>query len=185
MTLEQMRKGLTPETNPAEQGEGPTLQETLTWLRETLPLGLVQYVYHDNQLAGDITSTIQAKAWSVDSCTVTVGLELTLGRLLFVTVRNTFSLGSLQGGLVSRSGYEDNTKSSFVSGDRWTYAVNLTAKSLDIIQYQSFADPELNPPISKRVDRVVVSFVEEALAKRVNGAFLHAASLCRDKQGPF
>jgi hypothetical protein len=165
MTLEQMRRGLTPKTNPEEQGEGPTLQETLAWLRETLPLGLVQRVYYDNQLAAKISTSLQAKVWSLESCTVTVGSELTLALgVAIITVRSYFSLGSLQGGSVSRQRYEEeDTKTPFVTGDRWVYEVSLTSKSHDIVRHVSFSNPDFNPPISKRLDTLVLCFAEEAL----------------------
>lgn len=43
----------------------------------------------------------------------------------------------------------------------------------------------MNPPKSERVDELVLFFAEEAIAKRVYEAFLHAASLCEDMKEPF
>jgi S1-C subfamily serine protease len=65
MTLEQMRRSLSPKATSKEQREGPTLEETLAWLRETIPLGMVQSVpsmgrilLDERSQSGPMTATV-------------------------------------------------------------------------------------------------------------------------------
>lgn len=47
MSLEQMRRSLVGTTSAAENSGGPSLKETLDWLKEKIPLGIVHYVVKD------------------------------------------------------------------------------------------------------------------------------------------
>jgi hypothetical protein len=186
MTLEQMRGSLPPKATTGEQTRGPTLQETLAWLRETIPLGMVQTVYTtDDGLTG--TYTTQAKAWGLASCMVTVGDETTEDRgVLHVigTSSNSFALGSIKEGAVVKMDSATLDKFTFVSGDRWKYRITLTSKSQDIVRHVSVSSMSF-PPRTDRVGELQLYFIDEMVARRVYEAFLHAASLCRDNKEPF
>ena len=72
VTLDQMRSGLTT-TKPVQDDGGPTLRETLDWLKEKIPLGAVAWVQSDTNGATNGNVTRQSQAWSVSTCTIAVG----------------------------------------------------------------------------------------------------------------
>jgi hypothetical protein len=72
ITLEQLQHSLTNLTQDQPSTE-PSLKETLEWLNEKIPLGIARVTQADGSVV-----TVQAKAWSLDSCYITVGYESTL-----------------------------------------------------------------------------------------------------------
>lgn len=162
LTLDQMRKRLTPKAGSEGQGEGPTLDETLAWLRETIPLGMVQYVVNDN--GRTITWTEQATAWSLESCTAAIGIVATVtikeapDAYVTITSRNSVSLGHLRDGAVGKADVGDE-RLTFISGDRSKYTMSVTSESQDIVRYVS-SSPVSFPPKSERVATFSLSFVD-------------------------
>jgi hypothetical protein len=190
LTLDQMRRRLLTKSTSGQQPGGPTLAETLAWLREKLSVGLIQIVYYDKRNARTVSWSIQTKAWELESCTVTVGNEIMVGLqggpANISSSQNSLALSSLTSGSVIGRDWEqeDSNERPFVSGDRWRYTVSLISESQDIVRHFSNSY-SMNPSKSERVDRLVLCFPEEALARRVYEAFMHAASLCRVQKEPF
>jgi hypothetical protein len=196
MTLDQMRPRLTSDNSSiSDQGrtEGPSLKETLDWLRENIPLGIVQYTYFENGELG--THSSRSKAFNLDACSVRLGSEQTVtikGDNWWYTVKSIFSstapLGRITGGAVERW---DNPV-SVASGDRLTYHVRLTYGSKEVV-HQS--DQQIDGYPSVNANRhplpdiyldnsLQLYFAEESLANRVLAALRHAADLCKSKE-PF
>jgi hypothetical protein len=67
---------------------------------------------------------------------------------------------------------------------QWAYKISVTSELQDIVRHLSSSSMSI-PPNTFRVGEFSLYFVDETLAKRVCEAFLHAASLCRDKKEPF
>lgn len=196
MTLEQMRQALvvTPSTENGRQGI--SLKETLDWLNEKIPLGIVRYAY----LSGGAVSNTEfyARAWSLDSCLAVVGFEqvnhvadesdnirtdITNGH------RYKVALGDISSGKVTPDNWD------LVDGTKIGYQLVLTTRSSEILlesyhEYRhlpgsKFAGKSgLEPAAPIRVNSAVLFFPDEALALRIRDAFLHAANQCRTKE-PF
>jgi hypothetical protein len=194
MTLDQMRTSLTSKASPETRATSPNLQETLAWLKETIPLAVVQTVYktYDGYTG---TYTKEAKAWSLESCSVIVGTDTTVdGHMLRSTAmlhssgtdRNSFRLENLkEGGVVKVDFATLNTAIfTYIAGDRWAYKMGLTSKSQDIVRHASSSSMAF-APTSETVNDFTLYFLDETVAQRVYEAFMHAATLCRDKKEPF
>jgi hypothetical protein len=195
MTLEQMRTRLVEPTTSAAQAESrPSLNETLGWLRDNIPLGIIHKRYRDT-----IFSTSALKVWKLDSCTVTVGDEITStysnrpDKTMLVS-EHTIPLGSIKYGKVVAhdnttngicgllpDSWQSNTPSAFSGGDRWEYCVRLESES-KVIRSRLYGD-QFQDQVTL-IYGVSLSFADESLARRVLAAFLHAADLCRAKE-PF
>jgi hypothetical protein len=185
MTLEQMRRSLVG-SSAVRKSDGPSLKETLDWLKEKIPLGTVRYL---QSMHNDVSSINgQATVWSLDSCKVVVGDITSMtpeshpnGVTTVFTARYTLPLGVLTLGAVVRT---ENTVEgfSFVSGEQWGYRVLLIGGK-EILFTRSTSGP---PPLSDSIttDRFWLTFNDESLAQRVLEAFKHAAALCREKE-PF
>jgi hypothetical protein len=195
MTLDQMRKSLVDTTSAVRQSDGPSLKETLDWLREKIPLGTRSFVESEDGHSFAITD--QSSVWSFDSCTVVFGVVTTKRAINFgytpavFTARYTVPLGVLTGGVVSHVEKGLLTTGTFVSGERWAYRLDLTgAKEISVaITGTAFGImPNPTGPIihskASVTDFVALAFNDEALAQRVLQAFNHAAALCRKKE-PF
>jgi V8-like Glu-specific endopeptidase len=199
MTLEQMRKSMV--AGPAkEQGSSPSLRETLDWLREKIPLGATQYVKSitllDNVNKGinwRSSNLVQARVWSLDSCTAIIG-NITTTTIIgeedvsVTEERNTVPLGSLDSVLVEHTENVQNSRPdvaqiTFVGGDRMGYKLFLISKSNDILSTTSSSIPQI-PKSVDNTDSVTLIFRDESLARRIGDAFHHAAELCR-KKDPF
>src|ERR1039458_7541179 len=151
MTLEEMRKQLVGPASTVPESSGPSLKETLDWLKEKIPLGTVQYVrlMEPNGVNGfSITSSenVQSVVGKADSCTVTVG-EVSTSKTLSIlpkvnnssaqfadssmTTRYTVPLEHLIGWTVKYQENEDPADNTFifVSGDKWGYRVVLSSGS--------------------------------------------------------
>ena len=190
ISLEQMRRSLVGTTSAAETSGGPSLKETLDWLKEKLPLGPVHYVVDPRSNNGTTYSvTDQSTVWSFDSCTVVFGTVSTLTpnsqfRLVPIvsTARFTLPLGVLTGGTVGQAENPPNSWAPFVSGERWSYLLTLMAKELISVALLSSGPGSTSD--SNTTNRVSLTFNDESLAQRVLEAFNHAAALCRKKE-PF
>jgi hypothetical protein len=175
---------------PESNSEGPSLTVTLGFLREKIPLGIVHYAHSSNSPSGalPLSVTDQAAVWAFDSCTVTFGHVMTfsvVGNLGSITTRYTVPLGVLTASSVERRenlspGHPD---AKFLSGERWGYRLLLTSKAKEISFVRIPADPQY-PSDARSVDWLDLTFNDEALARRIETAFLHAADLCRKKE-PF
>jgi Trypsin-like peptidase domain len=201
MTLDQMRRDLA--VGADQHGGGPSLKETLDWLKEKLPLGVSHYYCVSDDSA---FTTGQSKAWELDSCTVAVGHEDTTnvddhkGVAIITTVfRYTVPLGAIDHGSVER---QDTCPSGrrFVSGDKWKYSVQMVTKTKEVLVRSgtdvnlkgtavatnqaenpgvSAESRALNPGITSTTSYFTIYFRDESLAQRVAAAFLHAADICR------
>ncbi|MGD0669242.1 MAG: trypsin-like peptidase domain-containing protein [Bryobacteraceae bacterium] len=190
MTLEQMRGSLSAKSTPDAQSGGPSLKETLDWLKEKIPMGITHWVSL-SALAWGLTDShsLQSAVWSFDSCTVEFGFVanvvadlITGGKSeeISVTDRYAVPLGRLAGADVGRW----QNAEEFVSGDEWSYGLSLSTTSKEIRAVHSVTDSAV-PPIPTEVsytDKVVLYFNDESIVQRVKSAFLHAADLCRGKQ---
>ena len=185
-TLDQMQRSLSTEPGgPYQDSNSASLKETLGWLREKIPLGIVQF---SGILNGekDVFSTHQ-NVGSLDSCTATIGWELTsaftprLDDPHITRVNYTLPLGIVNGGSVEVT---DNAKGEgkFVSGDRWTYVVHITTSSKEVLSQTSHKGPFTQgswDSLSSTIQSFELSFADESIARRVLAALLHAAGLCR------
>lgn len=207
MTFEQMRGGLAATLSglTASIISSPSLKETLDWLREQLPLAVVNLYYYSDGRPNSVTT--RALAWNLDSCVAVIDSETrsTHGKnddagvsTFIYKTRTTMPLGKIIEGRVDTS--DQSSKFSFfskdfvfLSGDRQVYFVELLAGAAAFTSEMSdtststyrFYKPA--PPAAPYVflrKAFNVSFSDEALAKRVLAAFLHAADLCRTKE-PF
>jgi S1-C subfamily serine protease len=188
LSLEQMRSGLsaaapamTPTTPPRESG--PSLRETLDWLRQKIPLGTVQSGRSVEQDA--LLITLESAVWAFDSCTVSFGSVLNIRTAMYSGqkgTRYTLSLGSLTGSSVTRGEYY--TYGNFISGDKDGYRLTLTSKSKDIATtyWVAPAWANQNVPANESRNNLLLVFRDEELARRAGTAFLHVADLCRKNE---
>ena len=185
ISLEQMR--LSPVgTSALQPKDGPSLQETLDWLKEKIPLGNVHY---QASSYGSVDSfNTQATVWSFDSCSVVFGDVTTMtpeGHPDLVpsvfTARCTLPLGILSGGSVVRA---ENVVEhfTFVSGEQWGYRLYLIGPKEFSLSLSSSGPATYSD--SRTTNSLFVTFNDESLAQRVLAAFKHAAELCRKKE-PF
>ena len=201
MLLEQMPRSLVGTASAAEEGGGPSLKETLDWLKEKIPLGVVHYVESDNRFNDGgrdrrTHSSIaeQSAVWRSDSCTVVFGYVVTNTSVVnfgfppsVATFRYTLPLGVLTGGVVIPAINRLYATGIFVSGERSGYRLQLSgAKEISLAT--SLFSQSISGPITRSDSRVtdfaVLTFNDESLAQRVLQAFNHAAALCRKKE-PF
>jgi hypothetical protein len=164
---------------PELHGGGPSLKETLDWLKEKMPLATVNYVIRSDK-GWDFQISISSRVFSLDSCTGVLGSAVNSGHAEPYTSRYTVPLGALIGFSVERvdeSHQSDND--TFISGDRWMYRLLLTTKSKDI---SVVTHTTINATDTSNL--MVLCFNDESLANRVMEAFKHAADLCRRKE-PF
>jgi hypothetical protein len=167
----------TPESNT----NGPSLKETLDWLKEKIPLATVHSVRSDAGIA--VAGTFESTVWALDSCTVAFGrimtIRTTVGGSKQGTTRYTLPLASLIGDSVTPD-TDFWRYGRFVNGDRYGFRLFLTSKSKNISV--TYFGPDVAPDYS--TDSVYLDFRDEELAHKVGVAFLHAADLCR-KNEPF
>jgi S1-C subfamily serine protease len=185
LTLDQMRLTLNAAT-PIQADSGPTLKETLDWLKEKIPLGAAAWV----QSSRDGTTsraTHQGQAWSMNSCTIAVGYVDVItfdipplqAEKLVITDRFTLPLSDMTRAFVT---FMDNVSPQykFVSGDRSSYVVMMVSSSA-FVHVTNTNNSQL-PPKSERANSLFLPFNDEGLANRVKTAFEHAADLCRKKE---
>jgi len=184
MTLEQMRSNLVGTTSAKANG-GPSLRETLDWLREKIPLAANHYV---SAILEAKEVTIRTIPRQFESCTINFDLTEvdTWGTNreypTTTTTRQTIPLGALAGGRVA----QDVLALSFAASkldrrlERWTVFLDASSK---VILSETYEDLYKTTK-SESQDWAFLTFYDEAMAKRVLEAFKHAADLCRVKD-PF
>jgi hypothetical protein len=182
ITLDQMRKSLVGTTSAAQQSTGPSLKETLDWLKEKIPLGAVNYggTFQGSSIHVNEHSVV----FSLDSCTGAFGyvnaaqIETLPGSATF---RYTVPLGLItEASVVHMLNSEELTSFTIDSGDKWAYRVVLRTKSKDI-SLAAFRD-DAQVPDTTTTSSCFLKFNDESIAQRVKDAFLHAADLCRKKE---
>ncbi len=188
-TLDQMRGSLSANSATHDQNGGPSLKETLGWLKEKIPMGVLHRVLLAAPGRGMMDShSVQSTAWSFDSCTVEFGVVWNVVTTLVpsgsakssTTYDYTVPLGSITGAKVERHGNEEE----FVSGDKFAYFLSLSTRSKEIRAVKSVEGYAPVPAGASYSDEALLLFNDESIAQRVKSAFLHAASLCRAKE-PF
>jgi hypothetical protein len=180
ISLEEMRTSLTVRSTTEAQNSGPSLKETLDWLKEKILLGNIHYVTTANAV------NVQSAAWGMDSCTVVFGLVMTYtpnnrpaSKSSVYTYRYTVPLGAVKGGSVEQ---RQNAR-DFVSGEQWRYEVSIPTKSKEI-SLTMFTSDSNEQPQTRNSDTSGLWFNDDSVAQRVLTAFSHAAELCRRKE-PF
>lgn len=188
MSLEQMRKSLNAKSGSDKQSSGPSLAETLDWLKEKLPLGSNHYVLDFSDLFGAIKSkdatrdvTFQTVPIRFDSCTVVFDFTQTndnhIRPPLATTTRTTVPLGAIAGGTVTMDD-EILSRSPEKKLERWTVELDATSKVILSETHQSLD----NTTKTESQSWAFIPFFDESIAKRVLDAFKHAAELCRGKE---
>jgi hypothetical protein len=188
MSLDQMRKSLTAQSAV----DGPSLQETLDWLKERVPLAAHHYVvdfrglFGEQGLLGEKTKEVTHTTVPVrfDSCTITfTSSEVEVWEKFpklpeTTTLRFTVPLGE-----ITKVSVEENSILPLLNSTKLeTWVITLTAWSKSILQetYESTNDKRR----SESTYVAILIFYEEEIAQRVSVAFRHAADLCRGKE-PF
>jgi hypothetical protein len=179
-----------------QQNSGPSLKETLDWLKEKIPLGTITFTENNVSFNEHVT------VLSLDSCIGVFDVVLT-GKVLdppqqgYVhTTRYTVPLGVLTHIYVTHMENLDFVGADhrvvhrpYVGGERWSYRVYLASKSNDI-RVASFpaspwpesSVPTFQTPEITTKDNLDLRFNEEVIANRVVEAFKHAAKLCQGKE---
>src|ERR1017187_3658150 len=175
MSLETMREHLTQSAQPDSAGDtprnGPSLKETLDWLKEKIPLATVHSV-RSSEAGIAVAGTFESRVWALDSCTVAFGRIMTI-RTAFTsstqaTTRYTLPLASLIGESVTPD-TDFWRYGRFVNGDKYGFRLFLTSKSKNISV--TYFGPDVPPDYS--TDSVYLDFRDEELATKVGVAFLH------------
>ena len=202
MSFEQMRRSLVGVRSAVQQSSEPSLKETLDWLKEKLPLGVIQYLRYDDRSKVTETVVVQTTAWSLDSCTVIIGNVRTsetakgeerpsLSRAtslndlrLIEENRNTVPLGLLTAWFVEHEPNETNALDTFVSGERMGYRLYLSSSSKSISRAISYSTSQVlcqweSCRRAYSTDTLNMIFGEESLARRVAEAFRRASDICR------
>jgi len=165
MSLEEMRTSLRAKS----AATGPSLKETLDWLKEKLPLGEAHF-----SLAMR-AETVRIVPIRFESCTVIfdwVGVEVWKNQPTYPwtnTDHYTVPLGAVTNVLVLKDSHSEG----------WRMSLSTTSK---VILDDFHSDTRGNK--TESVDIALLIFPDESLAKRVAEAFKHAAELCRRKE-PF
>ncbi|MGO9230633.1 MAG: S1C family serine protease [Bryobacteraceae bacterium] len=167
-----------------EQKTGPSLKETLEWLKEKLPLAARHYSYTlpDSPFAAGGTTDVALRTIPVafESCTVSFDFTDTRRSEKYPayprsqTTRQTIPLGALTGGSVKKDNLNkvDNTiEASWVFLNTGSQVV--LSESRDSLH---------DSPENDSKDYAFLVFFDESVAQRVLGAFKHAADLCRGKE---
>lgn len=189
MTLEQMRKSLVGATSAVQQS-GPSLKETLDWLKETIPLASNHYLISGGLevvLMGTADVTVRSIPTRFESCTVSYDLVERVVHGKFpdlpevTTTRQSIPLGAFTEGSISKDHIALSFTSSFKVDktlDTWMVLLFTTPK---VVLWESHENLK-NTTTSEGKDYFGVMFYEESIAQRVLDAFRHAADLCRRKE---
>ena len=176
---------------PERVVSGPSLQETLDFLKEKIPLGVVNFVTSTAFAGTTVAMNEQSRVFSLNSCTGVFDRVLTTTIMddrpprsaVAGTWRDTVPLGAITGaGVAHMENLEAAAKATFISGEMWGYRVILTSKSKDISE--AAFPPNSSVPVITTSSGFFLVFNDESLANRVLEAFWHAAELCR-KQDVF
>jgi len=195
ITLDQMRKTLRVDTLPDTSLKtilGLSLPDTLSWLKETILHARMEYTLEKPFEGHQVITTwnIRSRAWSFQSCTVTLGSEAitttqNCSRSCRDTIINQFTIPLASVERVSvelKSNANEAPGGKILAGAEWAYRVLLEAQS--DIHYSMYVE---GGPMLEHQSRAVnlVEFVDEATAQRTAVAFRHAADLCRRGPKPF
>jgi hypothetical protein len=184
ITLEQMRRNLVDTASGARQGGGPSLKETLDWLRETLPLAANHYalpvrrIFGVDEPAQDVT--LRTIPVAFESCTVSFDFIETRRTEKYRdyptthTTRQTIPLGALTGGSIKKdyANQVDNTIG------RWWVFLDAASKVVLSETHEGLHDTTQ----SEGTSYAFLVFFEESVAQRVLDALKHAADLCRGRE---
>jgi hypothetical protein len=191
------RESASTQSTAAFSNSGPSLQETLDWLKEKMPLAANYYVL---PAVGPVlpavglgpipskTVTLRTVPTHFDSCTVSFDLiEADVWANfpdvpIVTTTHETFPLGAISFGEVRKSSMSVQSTSSKIEKQLDEWDVYLDAIS-NAVLWETHEDLK-NTTKSESVKFAVLSFYDESIANRVLEAFLHGAVLCRGKE-PF
>jgi len=208
ISLERMRRGLQATKSETQQSIGPSLKETLDWLKEKIPLAAVEWVHQLEGSGRQESVNFQSKVWSLDSCNAVLGYEWVLiptdpAEAPSVTITDRFAipLGAVTKEFVS---YWENEMwvqieptprphGKFVSGQPESYHLSLftQAKEISLTISSSYrpippgGERPLLPTTTQSTSMITFRFPDESVARRVMDAFHHAADLCRQSREPF
>ena len=190
MSLEQMRTSLGTKLAAEQQSSGPSMKETLDWLKEKIPLAANHWVMiiTDKNMGRTKDFTIRTVPVRFDSCTVVyerreVDVYENFRQFPQEQItRYTVPLGALTGeGLVTKFDVPLSMSTKF---DTWLVGLNASSKVILSETHEIGLDGS-NTTKSESEDRFTLGFLpDESIAKRVLEAFKHAAELCRGKE-PF
>jgi Trypsin-like peptidase domain len=201
MSLEQMRQSLVAEASVDQQNSGPSLKETLDWLKEKIPLAANHYTFDltkgwpVKELGRTKDVSLKTVPIRFESCTVSFESIETwkwenYPQFLEVhTWSQTIPLGALTGGDVTKDSFSVKANPFIDKEEKieiWTVFLNATAKvilheSHEVTLHESREVGE-NTTESESKNYAGLTFYDESIAKRVLEAFLHAADLCRGKE---
>lgn len=189
MSFEQMRRSLSASVTSGRQGSGPSLKETLDWLKEKVPLAANHYIVElsgspwESLMGRTKDVTLRTAATRFESCIIIfesteVDVWEKYPRTPDVsTTRYTVPLGALTGGTVIK---DNVTLSDSKQLETWSLLLHATSKVILRETHEGLK----NTTKSESQNWVGMIFYEESIARRVLEAFTHAADLCRGKE-PF
>jgi hypothetical protein len=192
VSFAEMRRTLAvPSTT--DENDGPSLKETLDWLRDKIMLSTANYKRRFRvPTTGDVVIepvTLGGAVVSMESCKIVFGdVQITTveqypeWQPMSIKTTYTVSLGNLSDWSVVKAPSDGWSTYTFVSGEEWGYRLLLSSASKDIYRLMWFSDPQPHT-MAANVDSLNLFFNDESLARRVAGAFHHAADLCK-KDGP-
>jgi V8-like Glu-specific endopeptidase len=184
ISLEEMQKHLGSKLGPQESSNGPSLKETLDWLKDNIPLAAKHYVipvadFLNMGSTKDVTS--RTIATHFDSCTITydwieVGIwEKYPHNPITHVLRLQVPLGAVTNGKV----FKDETITTDQSKlERWGVMLETDSNVILEEEHEDLRDTTK----SDTVNRAFMLFNDESIAQRVLKAFLHSADLCRGKE---
>lgn len=175
MSLEQMRKSLVAQS----AADGPSLKETLDWLKEKLPLAAAHYTFNEER-----DDTLTMVPIRFESCTVIFESRAVWiwkhdkpEFPILMTSRWTVPLGAIKGGRVIKG---KPTPFVVPQTQEWVVRLDATSKVILDEDHDNLSDVTK----TESDDFAILIFYEEPIANRVLEAFKHAAELCRGKE-PF
>jgi hypothetical protein len=170
---------------PEAPGIGKSLKETLDWLKQYIPLATANFVKSTDGTSVSINE--RSAVLSLESCTgvfdhvITVAMVDRPQNQSIGTYRFTVPLGAVaESFVVHVENLEENTTDTFISGDQWSYRVGLRSKAKNI-SLAKFLSPNSQSPVTEATNGFFLKFSDEAVARRVEEAFLHVSALCRTK----
>ena len=174
-------------TRPAPElrTSGPSLRETLDWLKEKLPIwGRTEYVMKDGPSV--ISMVIRSVPEKFNSCTVTIVYDIAEQVTSCptcvteeITTRYTLPLGLVTKTSIQRR--ENSTLGPIISGSEWRYVLSVETQGQEIYSVTSMFNHE---PTGHTVHSLEIPCDDESSALRLQEAFKHAADLCKGKE-PF
>jgi hypothetical protein len=174
ITLDQMRRDLSTSATASNSRSDPTLKETLGWLKEHIPLGILHGSFKFEDAAESRTEVVtnEMKVWSLDSCTATVSWEGTTifsnrPRPQVMIFRYSFPISAIDGGSIEKKDWAAPEPSfTFLGGDKWVYLVHLESSTKGIIS-QGYVNSQPDNFTSGPRYRFTLDFPDESLAQRV------------------